>query len=74
MAMSAKPAKRRARRTTARSAAAGSKTPRDHSMHYRVSIQVAEAIKKAATAERRSVSAWVALCVEDKLRAGGFLA
>jgi predicted HicB family RNase H-like nuclease len=74
MATSAKPAKRRARRAPTKVAVAASKTPRDRSLHFRVSSRIADIIEKAAATERRSVSAWVAMCVEDKLRGGGFLA
>jgi hypothetical protein len=69
----AKPTVRRTRRVQAREAAAGSKTVRDCSLHFRVPRATAEALDKAATAERRTVSAWVAICVEDRLRGAGYL-
>ena len=67
MAMRAKQLKRRAIRP-ARTSTAGSETTRDRSLHFRVSSKVADLIEKAAAAERRTVSAWVAICVEDRLR------
>jgi len=46
---------------------------RDCSLHFRVPRLVADAIEKAAGAERRTLSAWVAICVEDRLRTEGYL-
>jgi predicted HicB family RNase H-like nuclease len=42
-------------------------------MHFRIRRSVADALDKAAAAEQRTVSAWVAICVEDRLRGGGYL-
>jgi hypothetical protein len=73
MATPAKPTKRRARRAPASESAPGSKTLRDRSLHFRLPRAAADALAKAAAAERRTVSAWVAICVEDRLRSGGYL-
>lgn len=42
--------------------------PRDRTLHFRVPAAVANRLEDAAAEDRRSVSAWVALCVEEKLR------
>jgi len=48
-------------------------SPRDKTLHFRVEAQTAEALEAAAAADQRSVSAWVAICVTDKLREQGRL-
>jgi len=73
MTTPAKVVRRRARRTSSTEPPTYSKTLRDCSLHFRVPRPVADALEKAAAAERRTVSAWVAICVEDRLRGGGFL-
>jgi hypothetical protein len=47
---------------------------RECTHHFRVSRTIFDAMGKAAAAERRSVSAWVAICVEDRLKSTGYLA
>jgi hypothetical protein len=74
MATPAKTANRRPRRTPARAAAVvGDESLRSYSLHFRVTREVADALEKAATTERRKASAWVAICVEDRLRSAGYL-
>lgn len=48
-------------------------TPRDKTLHFRIETQTAEALEVAAAANQRSVSAWVAICVTNKLREEGWL-
>lgn len=48
-------------------------SPRDRTLHFRVQARVADALEAVAVEEHRSVSAWVALCVEDRLRKDGRL-
>jgi predicted HicB family RNase H-like nuclease len=67
------PAKRRGRRARAKVSPHPAPKPlRERSLHFRISDTVAQALQRAAEAERRSVSAWVAICVEDRLRSGGY--
>lgn len=47
--------------------------PRDKTLHFRLDSHSAEALEVAASMDQRSVSAWVAICVTDKLRADGRL-
>lgn len=47
--------------------------PRDKTLHFRLETTTAEALEAAAAAEQRSVSAWVAICVTDRLRQEGRL-
>ena len=68
-----KDAKHRSRRKAKAEGASSSHTLRDRSMHFRVPRSVAVALERAAKAERRTVSAWVAICVEDHLRSAGYL-
>jgi predicted HicB family RNase H-like nuclease len=71
MATVAKTAKRRPQRTVAHSESV--KKRRDRTLHFRVPVAVVEALAKAANADRRTISAWVANCVEDRLRINGYL-
>jgi hypothetical protein len=45
--------------------------PRDKTLHFRLEKHTAEALEAAAAADQRSVSAWVAICVTDRLREKG---
>lgn len=68
------PAKRRGRRARAKAPPHAAPKPlRERSLHFRITDTVAQALQTAAEAERRSVSTWVAICVEDRLRTGGYL-
>lgn len=47
--------------------------PRDKTLHFRLDAHTAEALELAASTDQRSVSAWVAICVADRLREQGKL-
>jgi hypothetical protein len=75
MAKPATTAKRPSRRSVPKeNTGENSVSRRELALHFRLNKSVAQALEKAAVADRRSVSAWVAICVEDRLREGGYLA
>ena len=67
----ADPAKRRARPQTSKSKEAPQR--RDCTLHFRIPGVVLKALKAAANAEKRTTSAWVAICVEERLKSEGYL-
>jgi hypothetical protein len=73
MVTTVKDAKHRPRRIAGVEGVSSPHTARDRSLHFRVPRSVANALERAAKEGRRTVSAWVAICVEDKLRSAGYL-